>query len=83
MCWDSIWALVLIPAAVFPIQLLGRGMERSLGQPKALEPYSFGEELKETLGTWLEAGAASAIAADWGANQRIHLPLDVSSSWYI
>ena len=57
--------------------------EPSLIQRKALEPYSFGEELKETLGTWLEAGTASAIAADWGVNQRIHLPLDVSSSRYI
>ena len=58
--------------------------EGSLGQPKALEPYSSVAELEEALGTWLQTGEAPAIAADWGVSQQmIDLPLCLSSSLYI
>ena len=70
--------------AISPDSSLLGAWEGSLGQPKALEPYSSEAEVEEALGTWLQTGEAPAIAADWGVSQQmIDLPLCLSSSLYI
>ena len=76
---DPLWALVLNPVALLPIQLPAAWESRQ-GWPKALGPSTRVGDLKDVPGSWLGMGAALAVMDTWGVNHRTEDLLCLSSS---
>ena len=82
MLWDLTWVLVLITAALLPIQLPAVPWESSRGWPKTSGPCMHVGDPEEAPGSWLWIGTAPAIGVTWGVNLRTeNIPL--LSSLYI